>query len=326
MDYKKKSLDKLALIKYGITTLFFIDLIRRLFESAIEFNSIGMIISIIVVSLLALGGFKNEFDDVQLYNKPRADHFSTKDEFKIIITYTFASFATYLGASFFDVNVTLAASIVVLAMVYFIHEPFTDFQGTVYTGTFTGMVSNQFIVNWRLALLLGLFGSILFLFFQPSYKATGGRAGLNAYMSTFIFTFLFSGVTTTLGTPIDRNMILPSFLLMVGSAFAAYLLEERKVFSGVQSAMAITLLLNLLIPSHLGVLINAGFTGSFMGTTGSERIRNLPFLFLVELFTFLLFIPAYPLLAGLGGKLGMLTLIGYMAADGTRNIINRFIN
>lgn len=316
-----KSLDKLGIFKFGITTLIFIDFIRRSFESAIALNSIGMMISIGVVSILALGGFKNEFASVQIHNRPRADQFSTSEEFKIIAAYTFASIATYLSATVFNINATFTASIVVLLMVFFIGNPFTIFQGAVYTGTFTGMVSEQFISTWFLALLFSFAGSLLFLFFQPSYRATGGRAGLNAYMTSIVFMFLFTDVTTSVGSPLDREMILPSFIFLVGSAFIAYLLEEYTPLSGIQSAMLVTFLLNLFIPNKLGALITAGFTGTFMGTTGVDRIKNLRFLFLVELFTFLLFVPAYPLLAGIGGKLGVITLIGYMAADGTRNIV-----
>lgn len=318
---KLKTSDKIGLFKYVVTTFFFIDFIRRTFESAISFNSLGMIVSISIVSLFALIGLRNEYHSVQLYNKAWAKQFSTGEELKIILTYTFVSFTTYMIAVLFHINITFAASLVVLAMLFFKPKSFPSFQGTVYTASFTGMVSEQFIPSWPLALLFGLAGSLFYLYFQPSYRATGGRAGLNAYMTSFFFIFLFSDVNTFAGDPLAREMIFFSLLFLIGGAFVAYLLKENRRISGAQAAMLVTLLLNILVPAKWSALIIAGFMGSFMGTSASERIQNLPFLFLVEFFAFLLFVPAYPLLGGLGGKLGMITLIGYMAADGARSLV-----
>lgn len=321
---KVKSLDITGVFKFGVTTIVFIDFIRRTFVSAFEFDSLGMIFSISLVSLLALVGLKNEFNSVQVHNEAWAKGFTIGKEIKVILTYTFASFATYLIAALLNLNVSFAASIVVLAMLFLVPEPFASFQGTVYTGTFTGMITNQFISNWFLALLLGLIGSLIYLYFQPSYRATGGRAGLNAYMTSSIFIILFSDVNTTVGTFLDRQMIIPSFLLLIIGSFAAYIIKENGWLSGVEAAMLVTLILNIFIPNKWPELINAGFMGTFMGTSASERIKNLPFLFLVEFFAFLLFVPAYPLLAGIGGKLGIMTLIGYLAADGTKSLIEHF--
>lgn len=323
MRKEERSLDIVGLFKFGVTTLFFIDFIKRTFESAVLFNSMGMIISVSLVSLFALIGFKNEFHNVQRHNKALAKQFTTNEEIKVILTYTFASFTTYMIAVLFNIHITFAASLVVLSMLFFKPKSIPAFQATVYTGTFTGMVSNQFIPNWPLALLFGLAGSLFYLYFQPSYRAMGGRAGLNAYMTSFLFIFLFRDVNPTLGEPLGNEMILFSFLFLIAGAFIAYLLKEKTRIAGAQSAMLVTLVLNIFIPSKWSALITAGFMGSFMGTSGSKRIKSLPFLFLVEFFAFLLFVPAYPLLGGLGGKLGMVTLIGYMAADGMTSIIKK---
>lgn len=322
MDKQEKSLDMVGLFKFGVTTLFFIDFIRRTFESAVSLNSIGMIVSVSFVSLFALVGLKNEFYSVQLHNKPWAKQFSKSKKIKVVLTYTFASFVTYMIAVLLNINITFAASLVVLSMLSFKPESFTSFQGTVYTGTFTGMVSDQFISSWPLALLFALAGSLVYLYFQPSYRALGGRAGLNAYMTSFAFILLFADVKPMEGAPLPQEMIFISFLFLIGGAFTAYLLKESTRLAGAQAAMLVTLTLNILIPNKWSALITAGFMGSFMGTSDSKRIKSLPFLFLVELFAFLLFIPAYPLLGGLGGKLGMVTLIGYMAADGIRSLAN----
>lgn len=324
MREKFETLDKIGLFKFGVTTFFFIAFIQRTFESAFELDSLGMVISISVVSLLALVGLKNEFDSVQVHNKAWAKQFSTNEEIKIVLAFTFASFATYLLANSLNLSVSLAASIVVLTMVFLIPERFPIFQATVYTGTITGMVNNQFISNWILALLLGFVGSLFFLYFQPSYRATGGRAGLNAYMTSFLFIFLFPNVTTGIGAPLEKEIIIPSFLFLLIGSFSAYLLEEKTDLSGVQAAMLVTLILNILIPNKWPVLINAAFMGTFMGTSAPERVDSLRFLFLIELFAFILFVPAYPLLAGIGGKLGTITLIGYLAADGATSLINYF--
>lgn len=178
MNDQKKSLDLLGLFKFSVTTFFFITVIVMVLKNAVAVNSIGMILTTSLTSLLALVGLKNEFENVQTTNKKVSSRFTFSEKVKVSAIFTIAAIATYLLAVHLDINTFFSGSIITLLMVYLIPAPFDIFQGTVYTGTFAGMVSNQFIPSWSLALLFGFIASLMFLFFQPSYPATGGSCRL----------------------------------------------------------------------------------------------------------------------------------------------------
>lgn len=209
-------------------------------------------------------------------------------------------------------------------MVYLLPGRLRNFQITVYAGTIAGMISNQFISEWPLVLLFSFAVSVIYIFFDSSYHMTGGRAGLVPYMVSLIFTYIFPNLKPGQTEPIQKEMILFVFILMFISTFIVYFLQKNNILSVVKSAMLITLVLNLVIPKKLSVLITAGFIGTVIAMSKPDRVKNLPFLALVVFFSFLILIPTHPLLIGISGKVGMLTLIGYLAADGTVALIELF--
>lgn len=57
--------------------------------------------------------------------------------------------------------------------------------------------------------------------------------------------------------------------------------------------------------------------------TTPTKTKNIPFLSLITFFSFLLFVPANPLLGGTTGKLGLVTLTAYLAADGLSILVEQ---
>ncbi len=316
MSDKIKSFDLLGLIKFLTTVFVFIHFIVITFSNAWSVESTGMIISVIVLFLLSLVGLLNEYRDVQQYNHRIGEMFSLKEKAEILFIFTLAAFLTYLVQVVFSQSSTFAASVISLFMVYLIPQRFDIFEITVYTGTIAGMAGTQFISSWPLALAFGLIAGIFYLIFQPSYRATGGRAGLMSYMTTLVFMYLILNWRPEMGTQIDRSMILISFVLTFVGAYTTYYLHMNNILSVVKSAMLITLIFDLIFPASLSLYTTSAFVGTIIAMTTPSKTKNVPFLSLITLFSFLAFVPAYPLMAGTTGKLGLVTLTGYLAADG----------
>lgn len=323
MSDKMKSFDLLGLVKFLTTVFVFIHFIVITFSNAWSLESTGMIISVIVLFLLSLVGLINEYRDVQMYNREAAIQYPFQEKMEILFIFTLAAFLTYLVQVVFNQSSTFAASVISLLMVYLIPQRFDIFEITVYTGTIAGMAGTQFISTWPLALAFGLLAGIFYLIFQPSYRATGGRAGLMSYMTTLVFMYLILNWRPEMSGQIDRSMIFLSFILTFVGAYVTYYLHMNDILSVVKSAMVITLLFDLIFPSSLGLYTTSGFVGTIIAMTTPSKTRNVPFLSLITLFSFLAFVPAYPLMAGTTGKLGLVTLTGYLAADGASILAER---
>lgn len=323
MRDKMKSFDLLGLFKFSITILFFLHYMIISFQNALALNSTPMILSLIVLSVLSLVGLTNEFSDVQIYDHDTSNRFPTEDKIKIIFFLTLASFLTYLVQAIFNQNSLFAGSLIALLMVYLIPKTFESFEITVYTGTIAGMAGTQFISNWQLALGFGFLSSIFYLFFQPSYRATGGRAGLIAYMSSLVFMYIVLDLRPEMGTQIEPNMIFISFIIFFAGAYITYLLHMNDILSVVKSAALVTLIFDLIFPQSLHLYTTAAYVGTIVAMTTPSKTKNMPYLSLITFFSFLSFVPAYPLLAGTTGKLGLVTLAGYLAADGISIFVER---
>lgn len=320
---KKKSLDLLGLFKFSATVFFILHFFYITFKNAFQLELISMMITIIVIFLFSLVGLINEFRDVQKYNRDAAIQFPLKEKIEIIFIFTLASFLTYLVQAVFNQNSIFAASVISLLMVYLIPQTFDIFEITVYTGTIAGMAGTEFISSWPLALAFGFVSSMFYLFFQPSYRATGGRAGLMSYMSSLLFMYIILAWRPEMGAQIDRNMLLISFILMFAGAYTTYLLHMNDILSVVKSAMLMTLIFDLIFPASLHLYTTAAFVGTIIAMTTPTKTKNIPFLSLITFFSFLLFVPANPLLGGTTGKLGLVTLTAYLAADGLSILVEQ---
>lgn len=323
MRDKMKSLDLLGLFKFSITILFLLHYMMISFENALALNSTTMILSFVVLFVLSLVGITNEFRDVQIHDYDISNQFPMNDKIKIIFFLTMASFLTYLVQAIFNQNSLFAGSIVALLMVYLIPQTFDSFEITVYTGTIAGMAGTQFISNWQLALGFGFLSSIFYLFLQPSYRATGGRAGLITYMSTLVFMHIILDWRPETGTQIEPNMMLISFMTFFAGAYITYLLHMNDILSVVKSAALVTLIFDLIFPQSLHLYTTAAYVGTIVAMTTPSKTKNMPFLSLITFFSFLSFVLVYPLMLGTTGKLGLVALIGYLAADGASILVEK---
>lgn len=324
MSNKNNSFDLRGLIKFSITVFAVLHFFMITFKNAWSLNSFGVIGTVIILFILTSVGLIKEFQDVQKFNQEATAKYTMKEQREILFIFVLAAFLTFLVQFVLKQNSVFAASVISLLMVYLIPQTFDIFEITVYTGTIAGMVGTQFIDSWPLALLFGVVAGIFYLIFQPSYRATGGRAGLMSYMSSLLFMYVFLNYRPEMGAQIDQSMLLISFILTFASVYLTYFLIMKEYLSVVKAAMLVTLIFDLIFPASLSLYTTAGFVGTIIAMTTPTKIRNVPFLSLITFFSFLILIPAYPLMAGTSGKLGLVTLTGYLAADGTSLIAEKF--
>ncbi|MDN6731829.1 MAG: hypothetical protein L0L39_06565 [Atopostipes suicloacalis] len=316
MNNKKNSLDYVALFKFLATAFFVFHFVFITFENALMLNSKSMMLSIIVLFLISIIGLIKEFGDVQRHNQKVARQYSILEKIEIISTFAAASFLTYIIQTVFNQNSIFAASAVSLLMVYLIPHTFKIFEITVYTGTITGMAEAEFIHNWPLALAFAFLSGLFYLIFQPSFRATGGRAGLMAYISSMLFLYLFLDWEPGIGAQINPDMLFLTLLLIFAGAFATYFLQKNNVLSVVKSAMIVTLFFDLIFPESLHLYAVAAFLVTIVAMTTPSKLKNLPFLTLIAFIAFLFFVYSFPLLAGTTGKLGLVALTAFLSADG----------
>lgn len=323
MSNKTNSFDLLGLFKFLTTVFAVLHFFAITFKNAWSLNSSGVFGTVVVLFLLSLVGLIKEFQDVQKFNREASAKYPMKEKMEILFIFVLAVFLTFLVQFIFKQNSIFAASVISLLMVYLIPQTFDIFEITVYTGTIAGMVGTQFISFWPMALLFGLVAGIFYLIFQPSYRATGGRAGLMSYMTSLVFMY-FLNYRPEMGAQIDRSMLLMAFILTFVGVYLTYFLIMKEYLSVVKAAMLVTLIFDLIFPASLSLYTTAGFVGTIIAMTTPAKIRSVPFLSLITFFSFLLLVPAYPLMAGTSGKLGLVTLSGYLAADGISLITEKF--
>lgn len=178
------------------------------------------------------------------------------------------------------------------------------------------MAESEFIHNWRLALLFGLISAVFYLIFQPSFRSTGGRAGLTAYITSLLFMYLFLDWEPGIGAQISSDMIFLSLVFIFAGGFITYFLQKNNILSVVKSAMLVTLIFEVIFPENLSLYSSAAFLGTIIAMSSTGRLKNKTFLSLVLFLSFLLFTFSYPLLSGATGKSGLTAVTGFLAADG----------
>lgn len=320
----KNKFDLLGLFKFLAAAFFVFHFVFISFENAWLLKNKVMMVSIVLLFLLAIIALVKEFHDVQKIHQEVRKELSIPEKLKMSLVFTFASFFTYLVQTMTSQNIIFAASFITIIMVYLVPVRFNRFEITVYTGTITGMAEVEFIHHWELALVFGLVSSVFYLIFQPSFRATGGRAGFTSYVNSLFFMYFYLDFQPEIGAQIPNDKVFSGLLFVFAAGFITYFLHQKNILSVVKSAMIVTLFFELIIPENLYLYTLAAFLGTIVAMTGEEKVKNTIFLALTFFLSYLFLIFSYPLLSGTTGKLGLVALTGFLATDGIFIAFNEF--
>lgn len=277
------------------------------------------VIIIALISLLVILGLAHEFWVVKKVKVDKMDY-QTNILLNSSIVVILNTMATYFLAIWFNTSTIFAASLICVISTYI----FPRFQGEAYSGSVSGMIGVFLSGHWFVALFTGISTAIFYVTFNPYFKGVGGRGGSISYSASILVVRAILNLHPEEKPPIQENLILPSLLIIIATTYITFLLHEKEVFTVVQAAMIVSLVFAVLIPSDYYTLTIAMFTGTIIGMSTSARIFNFRHLLLVSLIAFLLFIPAFHILDGIGGKLGMMSLASFYAINGLKFSLIRF--
>ena len=284
------------------------------------FNTNAVWIGIVIfLSLCTIIGLRDEFKFVRQI-KLSSEDFLFADLIKSMLVVILNVMATHLVAVYFQTTTIFAASLVCVISAYTIPSR----QPEAYSGSCGGMIGAYLSSHWSIALLVGIMTGLVYILFKPYFLGVGGRGGSLPYTATILTIRLILDVTPESSTPIHSDLIAPAFVTLIAVAFLTYLLHKNNILSVVKAAMVVSLVLTLLIPLNYYSITTAMFAGTIVGMTLEERLDGYLHLLVICLICFLLFVPSFHILDGIGGKLGMLCLVSYYSSNGLKIVIQYF--
>lgn len=287
-------------------------------QSSLSAPNLIWIFLTVFISILTFIGLRYEFSlskaikvDSNLLNMNKI-----LKSFMIIVLNTLA---TFLLATLLDVSTTFAASLICVLSTYI----FPSNQPEAYSGSVGGMIGSYLCSHWSTALLIGIVSGITFILFLPYFNGIGGRGGSIPYVASIFSVRLLLLLTPTQGTPIETKYIVPSFITIMFITFTTYFLHKYRILTIVRAAMIAVLIGSILIPNDHNTLLAALFAGTVVGMSVEDRLDGPIHLALIAVICFIIFVPSFHILEGIGGKLGILSFIAYHASMGLKIIVEQ---
>lgn len=270
-----------------------------------------------IICFLIFLGLREEFESTKKKINPHTKEYKLSSQVKTIAAIILNTMLTYFIATYFGVSTIFSASLVCFIFAFV----FPSFESEAYSGCLAGMIGAYLCSHWSIALLTALMTGITFILFIPYFKNIGGRGGAIPYIATMVSVRLFLSLNPEQRQPINPELIIPCFLAILISALITYLLHYKNILTGVKAATLISLISAVILPVNLYTITTAIFAGTVVGMSKEDRIEGYGHLFIVAMISFILFIPSFHILDGIGGKIGLLSLLSYQASIGLRKII-----
>lgn len=284
-------------------------------QSSFSIPNTFWIFLVVILSVCTFIGLRDEFKFVRTIKLvPENYQFINLSQSMLVITMNVL--ATYFIALFFDTSTIFAASLVCVLSTY----AFPKHQAEAYSGSCGGMIGVYLSSHWGIALLTGIMTGLFYILFIPYFLGVGGRGGSLPYSATILTIRLFLNLNPEQRTPIEPEMIVPSFFAIIIVALITYMLHKKNIVSVVKAAMIMALICALVIPIEYYTLTTAAFAGTVVGMSIEERLDGYAHLLMISVITFILFVPAFHILDGIGGKLGILCLVSYYSSIGLKKL------
>ncbi len=285
-------------------------------QSSLFSANIFWMMLVLLISLCTFIGLRDEFKFVRQI-KLSAKDYLLPDLAKSMVVIIANVLLTYFVALYFETSTIFAASLVCVLSAYTLPTRQTE----AYSGSCGGMIGVYLSSHWSIALLVGVVTGLVYILFKPYFLGVGGRGGSLPYTATILTVRLLLNLNPEQRTPIEPNLIVSSFFILVFVTFLTFLLHKYKILSVVKAAMVVSLIFALLIPTDYYTLTTAMFAGTIVGMSIEERLDGYFHLLAVAIICFILFVPSFHILDGIGGKLGILCLISYYSSNGLKILL-----
>ncbi len=285
-------------------------------DSSLTTANVFWIALTFVISLLVFIGLRSEMKTVKQTKLKRED-FQLPDLVQSFLVIVSSALITYFFTGIFNTTTIFSASLICVIYTYV----FPDNQPEAYSGTVAGMIGAYLCENWIVALTTAIATGLVFLLFKPYFQGVGGRGGSIPYVATTLVVRVIFQLKPREQVPIEQEYILPAFITICVIAFLTYTVQEKGILTVVRSAMILAFVFSIIIPNEHYTITTAMFAGTVIGMSATNRIDHYYQLMLINVICFLLFIPSFHILDGIGGKLGILCLLSYYGALGFKILI-----
>lgn len=288
-------------------------------DSSVTTKNIYWISLTALISLLVFIGLRREIKTVKetkLYREDYRISVLTKS-FMVVVS---SALGTYFFTDIFDTTTILSASLICVIYTYV----FPKHQSEAYSGTVAGMIGAYLCENIIVSTTTAVTTGLVFILFKPYFKGVGGRGGSIPYVATTLVVRVIFQLKPRQQEPIEPAYVIPALFIICAIGFLTYILHEKGILTIVRSAMMIAFVFSIIIPLEHYTLTTAMFAGTVVGMSAVDRIDHYVQLLIINLITFLLFIPSFHILDGIGGKIGILCLLSYYGSLGIKILIESF--
>jgi len=314
---KHLKLNTIPLLFYILSLLFISQFLYQTIQSSFYAPNFIWTTFTLIISLLIFLGLREEFQPTKKKIKSFKKEYNLSNRVKILGVITLNTMLTYFIATYFGTSTIFSANFVCFISTFI----FPRFEAEAYSGSLAGMIGAYLCSHWSIALLTAIMTGITFILFIPYFKNIGGRGGTIPYMATMVSVRLVLSLNPEQRQPIESEFIIPSLFAILIGALLTYFLQDKNLLSGVKAATSISLIAAILLPATLYTVTTAIFAGTVIGMSKKDRIEGYGHLFVVAIISFILFIPSFHILDGIGGKIGFLSLLSYQASIGLRKMI-----
>lgn len=288
-------------------------------DSSVTTENIYWISLMALISLLVFIGLRSEMRTVKETKLNREDYRMPvlAKSFLVVVS---SALVTYFFTDSFNTTTILSASLICVIYTYV----FPDHQPEAYSGTVAGMIGAYLCENIIVSITTAVATGLVFILFKPYFKGVGGRGGSIPYVATTLVVRVIFQLKPRQQVPIEQAYVIPALFTICAIGFLTYILHKKGILTIVRSAMMIAFVFSIIIPHEHYTLTTAMFAGTVVGMSAVDRIDHYVQLLIINLITFLLFIPSFHILDGIGGKIGILCLLSYYGSLGIKILIESF--
>lgn len=300
-----------------ITTVSFLffSLVALYLSQSFVTGNLGNLNGFILVTMVLSGLFllvqlKKEWDYIKCGIKKNV-YSLNKTNGLTILALTAGAFITFYLNHSIGLGGVLASAAVGLIGAW----TFKSYATAIYCGSFIGMACSQIFSNPLSLLVASLISGIVFVLSMFMFVGFGGKLGFTAFIGTFLASIIFQTPLRTVD-PLTSSRYLMVFLFVILAGMATYTLQRAADMDAVSASALVGLVFAVIHPDPSNVVVIAAFCATFTGMASLSRVKSYSEMFFLSILTGLMFIAAFSLFDGSGGKLGAIAFLASISGMG----------
>lgn len=282
-----------------------------------------ILITVILSGVFLVLQLKKEWGCLKCKIKQQVHSFNKKNGLTMLALIIGAFVTFYINHSL-GLGGVLASAVVGLIGAW----TFKPYAAAIYCGSFIGMACSQIFSNPLYLLGASLISAAIFILSLQLFVGFGGKLGFIAFIGTFLASHIFQSPLRTVD-PLPANRYLMVFLFVTLAGMATYMLQRTVDMDAVSASALVGLIFAVIHPDPTNVVIVAAFCGTFTGMVSYNRVKTYSEMLFLSVLTGVMFIAAFSLFDGSGGKLGAIAFLTTVSGIGMLDflrLIKRRIN